>query len=105
MIYHCANCNKDYDFETQGAICPHEARSDGGIDSLAPWPKREEKPEVRAMHLLRQAALELNHSKVFIRSREKMHPDGVRLYDELLDEIVEFLKSATVSATGDTLQQ
>jgi len=95
MMYHCANCNQDYDFATQGAICPHLPRSEGGKDRLEPWPKRA--PETapaheRAMHLLRHAALELNHASVFIRTRQKMHPDGVKLYDELLGEIAAFLK-------------
>jgi hypothetical protein len=33
MIAKCLNCNKDYDQETQGAICPHEV---GGPNSLPP---------------------------------------------------------------------
>ena len=43
--YHCANCNKDYDFATQGAICPHQLRSEGGKDQLGPWPKRSAEPK------------------------------------------------------------
>lgn len=46
QVYHCASCNKDYDFATQGAICPHQLRSEGGKDRLEPWPVRstEAKP-------------------------------------------------------------
>lgn len=29
----------------------------------------------------------LNHARIFIVSREKMHPDGVKLYDELRAKI------------------
>ena len=43
MINHCLNCNRDYDHETQGAICPHESGA-SRRDSLPPWPKRETSP-------------------------------------------------------------
>lgn len=56
---------------------------------------------VTAIELLREAALELNHSKVFVRSREKMHPDGIRLYDDLLDKIYQFLKAQPDEPTAD----
>ena len=36
MIAKCLNCNRDYDQETQGAICPHDV---GGPNSSPPWPK------------------------------------------------------------------
>ena len=35
-VYHCLNCNRDYDHETQGAICPHESGA-SRRDSLPPW--------------------------------------------------------------------
>ena len=37
--------------------------------------------------LLIRAIAELTHARTFIRSREKMHSDGIKLYDELLDEL------------------
>lgn len=37
MIAKCLNCNRDYEQETQGAICPHEV---GGPNISLPWPKR-----------------------------------------------------------------
>ena len=37
MIAKCLNCNKDYDQETQGAICPHRTGADRR-DSLPPFP-------------------------------------------------------------------
>jgi hypothetical protein len=40
MIAKCLNCNRDYDQETQGAICPHEV---GGPNRLPPWPKLPKK--------------------------------------------------------------
>lgn len=60
--------------------------------------------EVTALELLREAALELNHSKVFIRTREKMHPDGVKLYDELLDQIYQFLKASPVEPSENVVR-
>ena len=41
MITGCLNCNRDYDTDTQGAICPHES-GDRRRDSLEPWPDRYE---------------------------------------------------------------
>jgi hypothetical protein len=38
-ILHCLNCNKDYDWRIQGAICPHEGE-ERRIDKLSPWPKK-----------------------------------------------------------------
>ena len=29
----------------------------------------------------------LEHARIFITSREKMHKDGVKLYDELIDRL------------------
>lgn len=36
MIAKCLNCNRDYEEETQGAICPHDV---GGPNKFPPWPK------------------------------------------------------------------
>jgi hypothetical protein len=37
--------------------------------------------------LLLEALAELNHARVFISSREKMHPVGIGLYDDLIERI------------------
>jgi hypothetical protein len=37
--------------------------------------------------LLRDVAVTMRHARIFITSREKMHPTGIELYDQLLDEI------------------
>ncbi|MGF6434365.1 hypothetical protein ABIE91_009585 [Bradyrhizobium elkanii] len=37
--------------------------------------------------LLREALITLNHARVFISTREKMHPIGVGLYDDLVEQI------------------
>lgn len=37
--------------------------------------------------LLREALITLNHARVFIETREKMHPVGVGLYDDLVSQI------------------
>lgn len=36
---------------------------------------------------LEDALVTLRHARVFVTSREKMHPDGVKLYDELIDRL------------------
>ena len=43
--------------------------------------------------LLDELLLTLKHARTFITTREKMHPDGVELYDELilkLEQTIEF---------------
>lgn len=47
MIAKCLNCNRDYDQETQGAICPHDV---GGPNSLPPWPKPKALKAGLSMH-------------------------------------------------------
>lgn len=37
--------------------------------------------------LLGESGMELARCKIFVGSREKMHPDGLTLYQELLDRI------------------
>lgn len=37
--------------------------------------------------LVEDAVVTLNHARVFITSRQKMHPDGVKLYDELIERL------------------
>jgi hypothetical protein len=37
--------------------------------------------------LLEESLATLNHAAVFISSREKMHKDGQKLYNELIDKI------------------
>jgi len=57
---------------------------------LAKWVRQAEDNSggwQRCQLLLSEAAAELRHASIFIRSREKMHPDGVKLYDDLLARI------------------
>ena len=37
--------------------------------------------------LLREALITLTHARIFISTREKMHPVGVGLYDDLVEQI------------------
>jgi hypothetical protein len=37
-------------------------------------------------HRISQLTAELKHCSVFIRTREKMHPSGIELFDRLLGE-------------------
>lgn len=48
-------------------------------------------PSSDHMKLLEEAELELRHSSIFVRSREKMHPTGLDLYDDLLRRIQVYL--------------
>ena len=41
MLTGCLNCNRDYDPEFQGSICPHES-GDKRRDSLPKWPETVE---------------------------------------------------------------
>lgn len=80
MLYHCLNCNKDYDYSVQGSICPHKLRSEGGKDTLA-TPVKTEKivrivrtveyigPEDWVENVLRKSFLEevgVNKAKLFM---------------------------------------
>ena len=47
LIAKCLNCNRDYDQETCGAICPHDV---GGPNSLPHWPKLQPFPEIWAVY-------------------------------------------------------
>lgn len=41
-----------------------------------------------AEDILQDITVTMRHARVFITSREKMHPTGVKLYDELLAKLV-----------------
>ena len=41
MLTGCLNCNRDYDSDTQGAICPHES-GERRRDALEKWPEMAE---------------------------------------------------------------
>jgi hypothetical protein len=45
------------------------------------------------LDLLTESLVTLRHARVFITSREKMHPTGVELYDQLVTDIEFALKS------------
>jgi hypothetical protein len=38
-------------------------------------------------NILADIIVTMRHARIFIISREKMHPAGVKLYDELLDKL------------------
>jgi Flp pilus assembly CpaF family ATPase len=42
---------------------------------------------LRADNILQEIIVTMRHARVFITSREKMHPTGVQLYDELLTKL------------------
>lgn len=43
--------------------------------------------------LLLECLVTLRHASVFVRSREKMHPTGLELYDQLVSDIEGALKA------------
>ena len=52
MLTGCLNCNRDYDSETQGAICPHES-GERRRDALKKWPEVPENGPLRMFIALR----------------------------------------------------
>jgi hypothetical protein len=42
----------------------------------------------RLLALLREVDIELAHCHVFVHSREKIHPDGLKLYEDLQIKII-----------------
>lgn len=56
-------------------------------DAAAERAASAEQDAKRWIDLLSDAGMELARCKVFVGSREKMHPDGLILYQELLDRI------------------
>lgn len=42
--------------------------------------------------LLHEALITLTHARIFISTREKMHPTGISLYDELIEKIEQTLR-------------
>lgn len=49
--------------------------------------------------LLSEILVTLKHARIFIISREKMHPEGVRQYDELLAKVDSAVSSTERSPT------
>lgn len=43
--------------------------------------------------LLLECLVTLRHASVFVRTREKMHPTGLELYDQLVKDVEGALKS------------
>ena len=43
---------------------------------------------------LKEVKVTMNHARVFITSRQKMHPTGVGLWDEQVEEINKLLKGS-----------
>lgn len=43
--------------------------------------------------ILLECLVTLRHASIFVRTREKMHPTGLELYDQLVKDVEEALKS------------
>ncbi len=43
--------------------------------------------------ILLECLVTLRHASVFVRTRERMHPTGLELYDQLVKDIEDALKS------------
>lgn len=48
--------------------------------------------KAEAHNLLEEAFRELDHARVFIRTRQKMHPEGVHQFDEAWAKVRRFLE-------------
>jgi hypothetical protein len=46
--------------------------------------KYKDHPVHEKMKLFKEALITLKHARVFIATREKMHPIGIELYDDLI---------------------
>ena len=57
------------------------------LDDMEHEAKYEPHPVDAKMKLLEEALITLKHAHVFICTREKMHPDGIKLYQELISQI------------------
>ena len=44
----------------------------------------------------------LKHAEVFIRTREKMHPDGVYLYNDLISSLKKVASQSCVAADAES---
>lgn len=82
----------------EGSVERHKAALQAGqqirIDNL----ERAERAEAEVAllrEILEDARVTIKHARVFIQSREKMHPDGQILYDECLASVTAALKGET----------
>jgi hypothetical protein len=50
-------------------------------------------------NILQEIIVTMRHARIFITTREKMHPTGVQLYDELLTKLETRVGVAVGSAT------
>ncbi len=64
----------------------------GNLDDMEHEAKYQPHPIDRKIALLREALITLNHARIFIATREKMHPTGIALYDDLVSQIEEVLR-------------
>lgn len=62
------------------------------LDDMEHKAKYMDHPVHEKMKLLAEALVTLKHARVFICTREKMHPTGIELYDELVAKIEELEK-------------
>ncbi len=46
----------------------------------------------RLRKILKETSITLNHARIFIDSRQRMHKDGIVLYDECLKQSLQELK-------------
>ena len=47
----------------------------------------------RYRDLLLECLVTLRHASLFVRTRERMHPTGLELYDQLIKDVEEALKA------------
>jgi protein-arginine kinase activator protein McsA len=69
----CPKCGTDF----------KQAEYDGQFCCACGW----QHGEMRLADLKEEILTTMKHARTFITSREKMHPTGVELYDELIEKI------------------
>ena len=57
------------------------------MDAMTPKPEPDAMEMTTDQELLQQALTDLSHARIFVTTREKMHPAGIELYDECIDAL------------------
>jgi hypothetical protein len=93
-------------YEVDWLLEPHDTGRVAGVDGVATCQRRSraEVNQRQDRDILLECLVTLRHAAVFVRTRQKMHPTGVELYDQLVKDVERTLASppaelpATVTA-------
>ena len=76
-----------------------DAWQDEGIEFVGLYPRQASPGQV--VTLLAEVLTTLEHARKFVATREKMHPDGVKLYDDTTCEVITALYAARALGKAD----